>query len=433
MRWLVVAALPVLGGPVWAQDEGLGVPVIATVVWPGADLSRAVVKVFRDAQWRELLDEVPAAEQGGLAVLMLPPGTYYLMAVVDANGNNQLDAGDGLGFYGVTDLADPGQRPQAYEVRAGAGGDAGPTIHIVAVRDENGRLRPVGGTPPGSTPADPASAPAPPEGGPQPPPAGTRVGGQVTRPGAPSCPLFVLLMGTEEGGEPVAGRVALDGSFTLHCAPGTYRLYVVGDANADRRLDAGDPVGMYGVPDWSQVTEPLPVLTLAAASGVEGVRLAVNGVVSEGGGVLPWGATGAAAAGGLKLPLGEFPALLAGRVTIPEGTVAAATVLVFRDVNLTQLIARAACDGEGGYAIALPAGTCYLLAALDTGPDGRIGPGDVIGFYGADPADPDAAPPPVTLGPGGLRSDLDVAPSMAIGASEPPEAAGGEAPWPEAG
>jgi len=425
MGWLAMAAMLVLGGTAGAQDEDLGVPVVGMIVWPGADLSHAAIKVFQDAGLRKLVDEFPAAEEGGLAVLALPPGTYYLMAVVDANGNNQLDAGDGVGFYGVTDLTDPQQRPQPYVVRGNATDAPAVSIPIVAVRDEAGKLRAIAAT---------VTAPPPVEGGsegpPEPgtPPEEGLIGGRVTRPADLTCPLFVLLVPSEGAGEPLAAPIGTDDSFALVPSPGKYRLYVVGDANGNRRLDAGDPVGMYGVDDWAQVAEPLPVLAIAAGAGAQGLRVDVAGVLGEGDGVLPRGATAEQPPAAARLALGDLPALMAGRVAIPEGNEAAATVLVFRDVGLTQLVARAVCAPDGGYALAVPPGTCYLMAALDTVADGRIGPGDTIGFYGIEAAEPNAAPPPVTLGPAGLRSDLDIALTMQIGTPEPPQAAGTGAP-----
>ncbi len=66
-----------------------------------------------------------------------------------------------------------------------------------------------------------------------------------------------------------------------------------------------------------------------------------------------------------------------GLAWFPGGAVAAARDLKFRDT-----VATAPLSPEGRFVLALPSGEYYLRAVVDLDADGKLGPGDGVGFYG---------------------------------------------------
>ena len=79
--------------------------------------SQSLILAYTDLSWkyRAGIARVTAA---GSWTLNLPPGKYYLMAIVDNNRTNKLDTGDDFGFYGVEDMRKRGNFPQPVLVSA---------------------------------------------------------------------------------------------------------------------------------------------------------------------------------------------------------------------------------------------------------------------------------------------------------------------------
>jgi len=97
--------------------EGRGVPIMGRVLWPEHDLARTQVRVYSDPERKTLVDSFPTGGPKGGVVFALDPGTYYLMVFSDQDGDSKASPGDGLGFYGVTDVK---ARPRPLVVDAGA-------------------------------------------------------------------------------------------------------------------------------------------------------------------------------------------------------------------------------------------------------------------------------------------------------------------------
>ena len=77
------------------------VMVVVRATWPGQDVEQTTFYVYADAAMKDRRHVFPADAGRGTAVMLLGPGEYYVMAIVDVNANKKADAGDGFGFYGV--------------------------------------------------------------------------------------------------------------------------------------------------------------------------------------------------------------------------------------------------------------------------------------------------------------------------------------------
>ncbi len=422
---LLLLALPLLGyaqGVGDAQEapaapapeaQGEGLVVMLTVSWPGADLMNASFRVFADATMREPLDVFPAP--GGSALAVLPPGEYYVMAIVDLNGNNVADAGDGFGFHGVSGLTD-GSRPSPLTVAPEQFNSA--TIPILLVQGPDGRLMPIGDTTRRTTGTLEGSFE---KGGPDP-------GGATT---------LLALLPVESGVAPVVRQVGYE--FELQVPAGAHRLVVVADTDASGTISPGDLMVQRGFRDE-------PITIEAEGTTVIGpLVLAPCEQVPEG-----------------------IPPLLAGYITgitLPEN--ARATVTFCTDPSLREEAFSVVADASGSFATAVPpafgpggevseaavtdecpaggthevgerdsrgrlhcakcgrfikeptppaAPKLYLRLGLDMDADGHLGPGDMLGFFGVDDILSGETPAPIEISAATLRTDLEVQISARIDA-----------------
>lgn len=375
--------------PTALAQAPLGPTVMGKIVWPDHDLTRGQVRVYGDKGLTKLVDQFGTGGPGGTFVLIVPPGEYYLMALVDGNGNEKVDQGDGLGFLGVTQFGAEGQEPQPLKVGENALiGDV--RIPITAVIGEEGKPEAIEAPPPGDT--TPTGVPA-------------SVGGSLTDLADLEAAVFLMLLSAAEH-RPVSAALVTpekpEFSFTVE--PGGYHLIAAADVSGDHRLGEGDRVGAYGVHDWSEPPQQLPPLTLGAGDEIGGVRVAMTGRMADDGVVNP-----AEGAGSLQLDVGTLPAIISGAVVYPGVGLKPAQVRLSADPGLSQPIASVECEpGPGTFVTYANPGTYYLTAVVDENGDGRFGPGDALGFYGIDDLSVAQAPPPVTVANGSLIGDLSI-------------------------
>lgn len=363
---LLASVLLLVGGcvgPALCQEApetpaGQGEVLVVRAVWPGQDLTRTRFYAFSDPEMKDLIDVFPVGGPGGAGLIGLKPGQYYLMAVVDLNGNDKPDAGDGFGFYGVEDCS-VATRPQPFQV-----GPSDPhtlVVHILMTMDDEGKLRPV---PPG------AQEP------------GTVVGVVA---GAGEKQAVVLLLPADEGLTRHAGLVREDGAFQLQAAPGTYGLLVVADADDNGLVTDGDLVGWKG----QENPEGPDELTLRPSETVDAGDIDLAG----------------------RELLGDkrLPAVVVGRVPGAALAVGAQTQVTFyRNQELSDLAHAVTADSDARFCAALGPGTYYAKAVVDFGSDGAMTAGDMVGFYGVSDILSGERPQPLELAANELRADVVV-------------------------
>lgn len=362
------------------------VPVMGRVTWPGHDLSGTQVRIYADPQQTKLLEVYPCGGPGGAFVLALAPGTYYLMAVSDQDGDRKPSSGDGLGFFGVTD---PATRPQPLVVDEGS--DVLSVVIPISFRiGEGGRLEPV-------------TVEALPLGG----DTGAQVSGHVTGLPDTRCARYVLLIPMGAQVPPQATAVGSDGAFQLTASPGGYYLLAVEDLNDSGNVDCGD---LFGLLDYEHDMGPsLPVLRLSAESPLNDVTLDLRWALDREGRLR----TGDGDELGPRIQLATFPAVCAGTVIRAGKAVADAEVRLYADESLTRLCRAVHTDAEGKFVVAVPAASYVVAALRDVNGDRQLGPGDEVGFLGVDENNLAAKPARLSLQPGELRSGT-VLPLVAV-------------------
>jgi len=330
-------------------------------VWPEGDLENTSFRVFKDAEMRQLIDTYPGPD--GSAVVVLPPGEYYVMAVVDANGNNEVDAGDAFGFHGVADLSAgsaPGPVTVAREKLNAA------TIPILMVRAEDGRLVPLPSALQGTT--------------------GTLTG-SVAGATEPARPTLIVALPVGMQTRPVVAVAGDGGGFALTVPAGMHTLVAIADADDSGTMTPADAVATLG-----SAEAPIAVKAEEATALEAPLELTTEQAAPEG-----------------------LPAVLAGRITgatIPEG--GRASVAFCTDAQLRNEAFSVAADTNGSFAAVAEPGTYYVRVTIDREADGELGAGDMMGFFGVADLLGGDEPAAVEVAQDTLRTGLDIAISARI-------------------
>ena len=326
--------------------------ILAQAYWPGQDLSNTFFRVFSDAALREVIDVFRAAGPDGLALLLLPPGQYWIMAVVDVNDNSVPDTGDGIGFYGVNEISAEA-RPTPLEVAAGKADSI--TIPILVRLNDQMRMEPLPWTQAGLPGIVTGAVPE------------LREHGGV-----------VVLLPVEGDGVPTAAPLDAEGGFTVTALAGSYRLIAASGADAAVAVGGSDEE---------------PIIVAADA------ELHLGAIaISEG-----------------PLPA-DAPALMAGRVTgtpaAQEG--GRTTIALFADEAMQQQVLVLEATPEGRFAAVLAPGSYYLRAIVDRDGDDLLSVGDLLGFHGVTDLMSEERPAPLEIAEGTLLTNVEIAISASI-------------------
>lgn len=404
LRYPVLAAafLGALCTVAWTQpadqppsEEGRAVPIIGRVIWPEHDLSRTQIRVFADPQQQKLLDVFPVGGKPGGFVFALNPGSYYLMVISDQDGDGKLSPGDGIGFYGVTDLT---SRPQAFVVDEGAGAMT-LTLPIAFEIAADGK----------SLERVVVQAPVP--------YASTReatVSGRVVGFGDPLGARYVLLTPLAPGFPPRAAVVNPDDTFTLSAVPGTYQLLAVENINDSAAVDVGDLVAVHGYD--AEMGPTVPALRLEEGAELEDITLDLTWALANDGRLR----SGDGAVLGPRINPGTLPAIVTGTVTRHGQPVAGAVVRAYGDEKLSEAHYTTVTDSHGRFCLGMAPGTYYLGVVKDVDGDGATGPGDELGFWGLTPAELSARPAALEIHGAEIHSTLEIPLVMTVGPDSQP-------------
>ena len=392
----VVGTIGADGTPQPLGPEGeaaANIIVTGKVLWPDHPVGGASVDLFRDGKFRDLVQSSPPAEEGGSFAVVVAPGTYYVRVVVDANANGRLDAGDGIGFYGVDDMADPDQKPLPFVVDPDEF-----ALHIrvpvSAVVGEEGGLKAI---------QTPATLGGPPEA------AHGTMRGRLAWQGHTFEQAWVLCASPRSWltGAAAARPDPATGEFEVRAPAGERVLLAIVDADGNGRIDTGDAVGVLGMGGFSDASARPTVIELKKDATVEGLELAIRGRVIDGGSIVPLEGEVPENLPDVNVEGSGMPAMIEGRIVWPgapeppnggpawpwragasrvgDGAAPHGSVNVFRDPAFLDHAATVQCDpATGRFVLALPEGDYYLMAGVDADGDGRVSPGDGIGMYGTD-------------------------------------------------
>jgi len=344
--------------------------ITGRVIWPGHDVTTSVVQIAKDPKFQQVVMTYAAVTEAGTYATAVDPGEYYVNVLVDLDGNKRASPGDGVGWYGVMDLTDDRQRPRTVTARAGQFAQ-NINLRVSAVFGPDMKLQAI------EPPRKVAGPPLPKDGAPvraEP----VTVKGILVWPGHTFENAVVWVQ--SHGWQPVACTRPdpQSGRFSFKLDPGYYLLLAFADVNGSSDLDAGDIVWSYGSAPHPGTSDP-PRLAVRPDSPLGELELKWRGVLRNEGGVLA--PDGSAVL--FALQLARVPAFVFGRVVWRE-QIRSGAVKFSKDINFARLSAAVELSGpKGRFAMPLRAGDYYVSALIDLDGDENLGPGDLIGFYGA--------------------------------------------------
>ena len=327
---------------------------------------KALILAYTDLSWKYRAGITTVSDSGAWH-LNLPPGKYYLMAIVDNNKTNKLDAGDDFGFYGVENMRKRGEFPEPVLISSNKlTTDIGITISATYQKNKE-------------TSQENSSI----------------LTGKVSLPEGTTARIEVYAESTLV--TPIAsGETATDGTFHIALPPGEYYVIVNLDANKDGRYSEGDGLGGYGTVDIT-TQRPAPI-TLTAGEN-RNIELLISARYDANGHLH-------ATPPGIEAHIEQ--GIIAGKITwdgypIQHGILTLSYTPDFSaPIAMPISVAR-----EGNYQVNVLPGTYYVMAVMDTNNDGKTGVTDGVGIYGTrHPVR--GEPTPVSVFPGQTTSHINI-------------------------
>ena len=309
---------------------------------PRRDNSKALILAYTDLSWKYRAGITRVTDTGNW-MLNLPPGKYYLMAIVDNNRTNKLDSGDDFGFFGVEDMRKRGNFPQPVLVAPNRFTE---DIEITITATYQNRKRTQKEATSSLTGVvSPIS------------------GDAKARIEVYSDPALVVPVASAE--------TDANGGFRFLLPADEYYIIANLDADKDGRYSKGDGLGGYGTVDIAN--QPPSALTLADGDSrkielVISARYDVNGLLK-------------AAPPGIETHIEQGN--IAGRIiwdgqTLQQGIL----TLSYTSDFSTPIAIPVSISGDGDYQVSVLPGSYYVMAVMDANNDQKTGIADGVGIYG---------------------------------------------------
>ena len=366
----------------------------------GSAKDKKLILAYTDTSWKFRAGIAVVDAETGQWELGLKPGKYYLMAIVDKNASNKLDAGDTFGFYGVTNIHKRGAFPQPILIKPNTfteNLEIQITATYTAIHQSKNRENTA------------------------------IISGRVIPTPQTETEIRVEVYPTSALVNPIASATTdSEGKFRFQLPPGEYYLIANHDADGDGRYSGGDRLGGLGT-DSIATTPPAAIIfdagetravdiQLSARYDAEGQLVAIADNPLTGNLAL-----GAATSTSPDAPMGS----ITGKITsffsshtvekttenptsenqdrAPDGILSLSTTPDFSAPMWMPLF----LDDNGRFLVDVKPGTYYIMAVLDQNRDGRSGTSDGIGIFGThQPVR--GMPAAVTVFPGKTTPHVDI-------------------------
>ncbi len=369
---------------------------------PESSEAPMLILAYTDTSWKYRAGIAAVDAKTGKWELRLKPGKYYLMAIVDKNSSNKLDAGDTFGFYGVTDMYKRGAFPEPILIKLNTFTEnleiqisATYTTKHLSKNQENTAI----------------------------------ISGRVTPIPQTETEVRVEVYPTSALVNPIASATTdSEGKFRFQLPPGEYYLIANHDADGNGRYSEGDTLGALGTDSIATTPPPAVVfdtgetraanIEMSARYDAEGQlvtlqgnlltgNLAVNAsadaVPEEQVGSITGKVTSFLASGKAKKDSDEPTTTSENQERVPDGILSLSTTPDFSSPMWMPLF----LDEEGRYHVDVKPGQYYIMAVVDQNSDGRSGTADGIGVYGTH-LPVRGTPAAVTVFPGKITPHVDI-------------------------
>jgi len=329
------------------------------VVWQGHNLKNATVQLFKDQKLKEIYTKGFIRDPEGIYALEIEdPGTYYMVAYIDDNGDDKIDVGDGMGIYGVMDWADSNQLPEPLKLGKGMN-LSGVDVVITAVANEQARMIPI----PSSSSSNVT----------------TGISGKLILPSDPNNKFtntLIFVYTDPMWNNRIAQiQVSETGEYTISVPAGKYYVLAVIDENNSNLLDAGDRFGIWGMTRFGASPKPVEV----TEGNVKANRnILIIGRINKSGKPVPLYKVVSVPENTQTQP----NISVSGKVVWPGHDVKNAIIQAYDDPSMTSAVAKAKADNSGNFRLNIPEGEYYITAGIDSDGNGKYTKGDGIGVYG---------------------------------------------------
>ena len=327
---------------------------------------KALILAYTDLSWKYRAGIALVTDTGTWALNLLP-GKYYLMAIVDNNNTNKLDAGDDFGFYGVEDMRKRGEFPEPVLISPNKFTE---DIEIEITATYQPRKK---------TSIENTSI----------------LTGHVSLPEDATARVEVYAESALV--TPIAsGETAAGGIFRIALPSGEYYVIVNFDADKDGRYSDGDGLGGYGTVDIT-AQPPAPIML------TDGENLDIELVISA-----RYDANGHlhAAPPGIETYIEH--GMIAGRITWDGHLVEHGILTLSYSPDFSAPIAMPiSVVGDGSYQVSVLPGIYYVMAVMDANSDRTTGISDGVGIYGTR-RPTRGEPAAVSVFPGQTTAHIDI-------------------------
>lgn len=366
----------------------------------GSAKDKKLILAYTDTSWKYRAGITMVDAKTGQWELRLKPGKYYLMAIVDKNSNNKLDAGDTFGFYGVTDMYKRGAFPEPILIKPNTFTE-NLEVQISATYTPKRQSKNQKNT--------------------------AIISGRVTPIPQTETEIRVEVYPTSALVNPIVSATTDSaGKFRFQLPPGEYYLIANHDADGDGRYSEGDTLGALGT-DSIATTPPAAVVFDAGETRAANIQMSAR-YDAEGQlvAITNNGLTGNLAVNASEDTASEEPiGRISGKITsffasrtakkeseestsenqerVPDGILSLSTTPDFSSPMWMPLF----LDEEGGYLVDVKPGRYYIMAVVDRNSDGQSGTTDGIGIFGThQPVR--GTPAAVTVFPGKMTPHVDI-------------------------
>ena len=327
----------------------------------------ALILAYTDLSWKYRAG-ITRVTKAGTWALNLPPGKYYLMAIVDNNNTSKLDSGDDFGFYGVEDMRKRGNFPQPVLVSPNQFTENVEITITATYQKRKKSQRQATSTLTGIV------SPVP--------------GDRTARIEVYSDPALVAPVASAE--------TKAGGAFRLALPPDEY--YVIANLDADKngRYSKGDGLGGYGTIDIT--TQPPTALALAENESRE-IELVISA---------RYDANGLLHATRPSIESHIEQGSIAGRIIWDGQAIQQGILTLSYTPDFSAPIAMPiSVSGNGSYQVNALPGSYYVMAIMDANNDQTTGMSDGVGIYGTrHPVR--GEPTPINVFPGETTAHIDI-------------------------
>ncbi len=338
----------------FADHPNMKTGITGRVILPDHKFKNTTVFVYTDPTWNNRVAQTKVSENGEYAI-SLPAGKYYLLAIIDENKSDLLDAGDKFGIWGMTKF---GMYPKPIVIQEG---NVRTNRNILIIGKINEKGRPVPFQNPINNDIKQGS--------------NVIVSGRVSWAGSNVKDVLVQVYTDPSLTSAIAvARTNNDGVFRLNLTEGEYYITAGVDSDGDGKWTKGDGIGAYGS---SNATELMPKkFVVTKEKPDEEINIEITSEFDDNGQLIPTEKKEE------RLPQPEITGI-SGKIIWTDHKFIDAIIVLSKDSSFEEGIRiPLKLDEDYSYTVSTEVGIYYIMVIIDENGNEKTDSGDGVGFYG---------------------------------------------------